>query len=243
MSDYLAEVVMPTPDLAPPPTEDPPDDEPIEDSVEEESEDELLPLHPVPVIKEKILKEEIFTSPPEPKIQAIKEKEMTDEEILKLANLPKPKQTRKKRKPMTEEQKERQREILKKANAARSLKAKERREQKEKDKELNRMVTAVKNKRMSKLKKQLESDSVEDEVPKPTVIEKEKIVEVGFSKQQLDEAVARAVEESVGKVETLRKQRKEVKKKQKAKDDHDAQVFRSINKAIKEPDVWGDCFR
>ena len=101
---------------------------------------------------------------------------------------------------------------------------------KEEDAEL---VEKWKAKERQRLKKQVETPLEEE--GKPVIVEK------GYSQAQLDEAVARAVEQSVNRVETLRKQRKEVKKKAVAKQQHDAKVFKEINTALKN-DVWAQCF-
>ena len=101
---------------------------------------------------------------------------------------------------------------------------------KEEDAEL---VEKYKAKERQRLKKQIETPLEEEN--KPIIVEK------GYSQSQLDEAVARAVEQSVNRVETLRKQRKEVKKKTIAKQEHDAKVFKDINSALKN-DVWAQCF-
>ena len=73
------------------------------------------------------------------------------------------------------------------------------------------------------------------------IVEKDRIIEKGYSQADLDDAVARAVEQSVNRVEVLRKQRKELKKKAEAKAKHDQKVFHEINRALKK-DVWSDCF-
>ena len=67
------------------------------------------------------------------------------------------------------------------------------------------------------------------------------MVQKGYSQADLDDAVARAVEQSVNRVEVLRKQRKDVKKKAEAKAKHDQKVFHEINRSLKS-DVWRDCF-
>jgi hypothetical protein len=94
-----------------------------------------------------------------------------------------------------------------------------------------------------KIKKRLETPIEEEDKPVPQVkvVEKDRIIEKGYSQKDLDDAVARAVEQSVNRVETLRKQRKEVKKKAEAKAKHDEKVFQEVNRALKN-DVWANCF-
>ena len=101
------------------------------------------------------------------------------------------------------------------------------------------MVEAVREKERKKLRKKLEE--LDLDMLKEKIIEKPVVVEKGYSQEQLDEAVAKAVEQSVSKVETLRKQRKAVKQKQQAKAKHEAEVFKDINSALKN-DVWAQCF-
>ena len=109
-------------------------------------------------------------------------------------------------------------------------------------------MEAVRERERKKLRKKLETPIDEDEtlsarMPQQSVkiIEKDRIIEKGYSKEDLDSAVQRAVEQSVNRVEVLRKQRKEVKKKAEAKANHDAKVFKEINSALKN-DVWANCF-
>ena len=103
-------------------------------------------------------------------------------------------------------------------------------------------MEAVRERERKKLRKKLETP-LDESPPQPQVkiIEKDRIIEKGYSKEDLDSAVQRAVEQSVNRVEVLRKQRKEVKKKAEAKANHDAKVFKEINSALKN-DVWANCF-
>ena len=236
MTDYLADVVMPPPEVEEP-VEDLPEGEPPKDEVsyvsdEEFDEDELDPI-PEPVKKDKIPQDEIFTPP--------KVKTILDPEPTPMAeDIPpqkKPKQTRKKRGPATPEQLERLARGRAKAAETRARKKKEKEEALAKQKADKELVEAVREKERKKLRKKLEEP--DDDTPK--VIEKPVVVEKGYSQKDLDEAVARAVEQSVAKVETLRKQRKAVKQKQQAKAKHEAEVFKDINSALKN-DVWAQCF-
>jgi Skp family chaperone for outer membrane proteins len=86
-----------------------------------------------------------------------------------------------------------------------------------------------------------EPDDDRDTRPQVKVVEKPVVVEKGYSQADLDAAVARAVEQSVHKVETLRKQRKVEKQKAITQKQHDAKVFQDINGALKN-DVWASCF-
>ena len=114
------------------------------------------------------------------------------------------------------------------------------------EQEEKNLIKEQKVKKFNKLKKAVEEDIDEGGAEHPTpsvkVVEKERIVEKGYSQEQLDAAVLEAVERSVNRVEVLRKERKAVKKQAQAKEQHDAKVFKEINSALKKPDVWDSCF-
>ena len=151
--------------------------------------------------------------------------------------------TRKKRGPATPEQLERLARGRIKAQETRERKKKEKDDRLKKEKEDKELVEALRDRERLKIKKRLETPIEEEDKPVPQVkvVEKDRIIEKGYSQKDLDDAVARAVEQSVNRVETLRKQRKEVKKKAEAKANHDAAVFREVNRALKTS-VWDDCF-
>jgi len=122
--------------------------------------------------------------------------------------------------------------------------AAEKKKMKELEKEEKRLLKEQKVNKFNKLKKAVEEDvdDTDRNEPPVKVVEKERIVEKGYSQEQLDAAVSEAVERSVNRVEVLRKERKAVKKKAQAKEQHDAKVFKEINSALKKPDVWDSCF-
>jgi len=231
MTDYLADVVMPPP-------EKPDLDMPAHADGEEEVDrvmDEQLDIPegdtdiaveedpiPEPVKKVKIPQEEMFRS-------------ILDEPPAK------PKVTRKKRGPATPEQLERLARGRQKAAENRAIKKKLKEEQKAKDKADKDLVEAVREKERKKLKAKLEEPISEKPTPEVKVVTTEKVVEKGYSQQDLDDAVQRAVEQSVHRVETMRKARKAEKQKAQAKAKHEAKVFHEINRALKK-DVWDSCF-
>ena len=221
MTDYLADVVMPPPEPEP---VDEPIDEPVDEPSEEEDElvlsDEEVIIEPVK--REKISQEEIFA----PK-------------VLPVAEPPKPKKTRKKGRVMTEKQLEALAKARAKGIETRKRNAAEKKKMKEMEKEEKNLIKEQKVKKFNKLKKSVEEDIDEAEPPIKVV---EKVVATGYSQDQLDAAVAAAVEKSVNRVEVLRKERKKVKKAAAAKEQHDAKVFHEINSAIKAKDVWDQCF-
>lgn len=236
MADYLAEVVMPEERTEQIIEEqmDMPEEEEIELELEEgEPEEEILEEEiPEPVRKrEKIPQEEIFNPP---KVKTILEPEPAPEPIEEKP----PKGFTKSGKPRKKRQlSQQQLDNLKKgretALANRRKKRDERLQEKKVKEEDAELVEKWKAKERQRLKKQVETPLEEEN--KPVIVEK------GYSQAQLDEAVQRAVEQSVNRVETLRKQRKEVKRKAIAKKEHDAKVFKEINTALKN-DVWAQCF-
>jgi len=252
MSNYLADVVMPPPEPEIPeadpavtdevpceiPEAEPPTPSVDEDQLEEISYDEEEDPIPEPTRKKKIPQDEIFTPP--------KVKTILDPESLKEPSedmpIKKPKQTRKKRGPATPEQLERLAKGRAKAAETRARKKKEKEEAKAKELADKQLVEAVREKERKKMRKKLEEPD-DDTPPKVTerVVEKPVVVEKGYSQADLDAAVARAVEQSVHKVETLRKQRKAEKQKALTQKQHDAKVFKDINGALKN-DVWASCF-
>ena len=241
MADYLAEVVMPEART----------DKIIEENMNIESEEDLeLELEegepddepeeeiPEPVRKRpRIPQEEIFSPP---KVKTILEPEPLEEvpEEKPPKGFTKSGKPRKKRE-LTEQQLENLKKGRETALANRRKKREEKLHEKKIKQEDDELVQKWKAKERQRLKKQVETPLEEEFSPK--IVEKPVIVEKGYSQSQLDEAVARAVEQSVNRVETLRKQRKEVKKKAVAKKEHDAKVFKEINTALKN-DVWAQCF-
>ena len=202
---------------------------------EAEAEEEEIPE---PVRKrEKIPQEEIF-SPPKVKTILEPDPPPAPEKNPAPYGYTKAGRPRKKR-VMTEKQLEN----LKKGRETSLANRKKKREMKLQQKKINEedaeLVQKYKAKERQRLKKQIETP-LEEEF-KPKIVEKPVIVEKGYSQEQLDEAVQRAVEQSVNRVETLRKARKEVKRKETAKKEHDAKVFKEINTALKN-DVWANCF-
>ena len=243
MADYLAEVVMPEERT----------DEIIEENMNIESEEDLeleleegqpTPMEeepeealPEPVRKrKKIPQEEIFNPP---KVKTILE----PEPVLIPEEKP-PKGFTKSGKPRKKRQlSQQQLDNLKKGRETALANRRKKREMKLEQKKINEedaeLVQKYKAKERQRLKKQIETP-LEEEF-KEKIVEKPVIVEKGYSQEQLDDAVAKAVEQSVNRVETLRKARKEVKKKAIAKQQHDAKVFKEINTALKN-DVWANCF-
>lgn len=237
MADYLADVQMPPQAPEPQPEPLPLTDDVIEKQLDLElAEEEGYDIEdndsiPEPVMRKKIPQEEIFSPPRVKPIAEPKEYEPQ----------PKQKKTRAKRGPASAEQLEILARGRKRAAENRARKRQEQAEKALRDKEDVELSEKLKDREREKIKKRLEIPIEEELSGKPTIIEKEKVVEKGYSQEQLDEAVHRAVEQSVHRVETLRKQRKEQKQKAEAKAKHEAHVFKEINRAMK-PSGWDICF-
>ena len=251
MTDCFPEMVMPPPEPTPEEKPLPLTDDVIQKQldieeaeqedyeVEELSDEEVVPE---PKRRPKISQEEIF-SKEVPKVKTILQ-------VPEDPPIEKPKGrtktgvgTRKKRGPATPEQLERLARGRIKAQETRERKKKEKEERLKKEKEDKELVEALRERERLKLKKRLETPIEEEDKPVPQVkvVEKDRIIEKGYSQKDLDDAVQRAVEQSVNRVETLRKQRKEAKAKALAKQKHDAEVFKEVNRALKN-DVWANCF-
>lgn len=232
MTEYLADVVMPAPPQPQTNLEteqeivsDLSDTEETDNKISSDEEEDITDKFVEPEKKEKIPQEEIFKSAP--KVQPVKEPD---------AESAKPK---KKKRVMSQKQLDALAEARQRGIITRKKKAEEKKRMKELEKEEKQLLKEQKVKRVRKLKEEVVG------VPEPPkqvqIIEKEKIVETGYTQSQLDEAVKKAVEESVNKVEVLRKQRKAKKKEEQAKEKHEQKVFQDINNALK-PSGWDICF-
>ena len=239
MPHYLADVIMPEPppvqeeeeiipEGLPAPRSPLPSEETIqydeeeeEEHAEQQREEEIIPE---PVVKTKLTQKQVFTPL---KVLPIKPEVEEDLPPISIAAPAKPvKKTRAKRGPATPEQLERLKIGREKAAENRRKKAEANKAEKDEDNLLKEKVKVV---RRRKLIKEIEEDPGETEL----VSKKNS----AYSQDQLDEAVSKAV----AKTEFLRKQRKEAKKKAEEKASHDAQVFKSINSALK-PSGWDQCF-
>ena len=254
MADYLAEVVMPeerTNEIIEEQLMPDSEEEDLELEIEEpEDAEQLMPQEdfeaeeeeaiPEPVRKrEKIPQDEIFNPP--------KVKTILEPEIIESTPPEKPpKGFTKSGKPRKKRvMSEKQLENLKKGRETSLANRKKKRDMRLQEKKVKEedaeLVHKWKAKERERLKKEVETPLEDRVIAKPQIIEKPVVVEKGYSQDQLDDAVSRAVEQSVNRVEILRKQRKEIKKKATAKANHDAKIFKDINSALKN-DVWANCF-
>tara|TARA_R110000787_G_scaffold52808_4_gene124176 strand:+ start:171 stop:869 length:699 start_codon:yes stop_codon:yes gene_type:complete len=231
MTDYLPNMTMPS-DPVDPVDPDPLDADPLTGeenpqfvySDEDEEEEVIVD----PIVKEKIEQEEIFGVP---KVKPIKS--------------PPEGKPVKKKKVLTPAQLESLAAAREKGLATRKRNAEIKKQRRLEEKEDKKIHEELRQKDRRRMKKKLEDPDDEPaprKEPQIQIVEKERVVEKGYSQQQLDDAVAAAVELSVQKVEVLRKNRKAVKKQEQAKEKHDAKVFKEINSALKKPDIWDSCF-
>ncbi len=210
----------------------------LEDEVELSDEEVLEEENIVPEIKpkiEKINQNEMFISE-KPK-KNVKVKIVDDVEEDEPPTIAPVKPVKKKR-VMSEAQKLKLAEARKKALETRRINAQKRKEEKELIKQEKQLSTAMRRKRVSKMK-----DIVEDKVlPKPQQVEtKKEVIKTGYSEDQLQMAIAKALE-----VEDKKRQVRKAKKKElKAEEEKKKQIFNTINRAVSgDPDLdkWSHCF-
>ena len=204
------------------------------------SDEEIDPV-PEVVKKEKLSQEEIFGAAPTVKKVVDPIDDTIDDLMLKSEEVKPKKVVTRRGRVMSEKQIEalnnaRAKGLETRRRNSEAKKALKRQEQEDRD-----LVQQVKTKARTRLKKKLEDPDDEPGEVKTKIIEKDRIIQTGYSQEQLDKAVSEAVEKSVNRVEVLRKERKKVKKEAQAKDQHDAKVFKEINSALKRT-VWDDCF-
>lgn len=210
----------------------------LEDEVELSDEEVVEEENIVPEIKpkiEKINQNEMFISE-KPK-KNVKVKIVDDVEEDEPPTIAPVKPVKKKR-VMSEAQKLKLAEARKKALETRRINAQKRKEEKELIKQEKQLSTAMRRKRVSKMK-----DIVEDKVlPKPQQVEtKKEVIKTGYSEDQLQMAIAKALE-----VEDKKRQVRKAKKKElKAEEEKKKQIFNTINRAVSgDPDLdkWSHCF-
>ena len=195
-------------------------------------EDEEEEVYIEPVKKEILNKKDIFISTPSSK----KNIEVTEnQEVLK--------KPRKKR-IMTEEAKAKLALARAKGMETRRRNAELRKEAKLEKHQENEIVKAVRKKRVAKLKKELESEDDEESPVVKEIKQKEvKFVEpvksTGYSQDQLESAISKALSIENDK----RNIRKAEKKKLKEQEQHKAKIFNTVQKAINpQEEMWANCF-
>tara|TARA_R110000782_G_scaffold48074_6_gene105417 strand:+ start:2450 stop:3190 length:741 start_codon:yes stop_codon:yes gene_type:complete len=245
MTDYLPTCVMPPPPAAPAEEEEEEDINPETHESNENfiySDEEIDPL-PQPVKKEKLSQEEIFGAPQVPTVKKVVDPidDTIDDLMLKSEEVKPKKVVTRRGRVMSEKQIEALNNARAKGLETRRRNSEAKKALKRQEQEDRELVQQVKTKARTRLKKKLEDPDMDEGEVKTKIIEKDRIIQTGYSQEQLDKAVSEAVEKSVNRVEVLRKERKKVKKAAQAKDQHDAKIFHEINSALKK-DVWSECF-
>ena len=217
------------PEMVPPPA--PVEEEEVEDISEyipdeeqQEEEYEENIIHPEP--KELLKKTDMFISTPSSK----KNIKIELDEMPEIAPVKKPR----KKRVMTEEAKAKFAIARAKGMEVRKKNAELRKQANLESKNEVELVKKVKAKRVEKLKKELE----DEDVPKEKKVEfVEKIIEKGYSQDDMTKAISTALLEQ----EKTRKLRKVEKNKLKEEKAHQQKIFNTISKAV-QPSVWDDCF-
>ena len=242
MTDFLPTCVMP--DLQ---EELPAEEEEDMNPETQESNENFIysdeEIDPVPEVvkKEKLSQEEIFGAAPTVKKVVDPIDDTIDDLMLKSEEVKPKKVVTRRGRVMSEKQIEALNNARAKGLETRRRNSEAKKALKRQEQEDRELVQQVKTKARTRLKKKLEDPDDEPGEVKTKIIEKDRIIQTGYSQEQLDKAVSQAVEKSVNRVEVLRKERKKVKKEAQAKDQHDAKVFKEINSALKK-DVWSECF-
>ncbi len=151
---------------------------------------------------------------------------------------------RKKRPPMTDEQKEKLKKAREKAMAVRKARAEERKKEKDLDKQEKELLKKQKIKKVKKLKEEVE-EKVEEEIPPETIPEKQSTSSfVGmttFTKKDLEEAQL----DAILKYDTIRKARKKEKNERLQKEKEDNLVRETLRRQItpqKQYNPFDNCY-
>jgi hypothetical protein len=201
------------PDYEPPPMQEKPD---VDINIKDvDVQEEMADIMPEVVEKEKINEKDIFDNIPDEVNEETGEK---NPNFIYEEPKPKPVKVKKPRKPMSEEHKKKLALAREKAMAVRKAKAEEKKKMKALENEEKELLKTQKIKKVQKLKKEVE----EEEQPKETkqdnripadLINLERLSNA-LTKKDLEDAQY----EAIVKYETLRKQRKAIKKEEEMKE-------------------------
>jgi hypothetical protein len=207
-----------------------------------ESEEDDVPDDPlIPEIKprEKIEQQDIFIEQKSKKNVKVVIEDKVEEEIPSIVAVKPDVKPAKKKRVMSEEHKAKLALARQKAMITRKANAAKRKEEKELEKEEKQLSATMRRKRVEKMK-QIVSDKpvvMKKQEVEPKIIEKQ----VGYTEQQLQSAIATALQVE-DKKRKLRKSKKlEMKKEEESK----KKIFNTINNAVTgnpELDMWSNCF-
>ena len=233
--DLIPDVEMPVEEADPPAPEIPeevPEISPPE--VEEDTDEDMLPETE---FKEPLKQEEVFKVKKKVKLMISEDEPPTIQPVQK---------AQKKKRVMSDKQKEALAKGREKALATRRRNAQLRKEEKElkskkKQKDLDKLRKEVNGTSIDKL----DDDSLQD-LQKNAIAEQPKASKKLYTLEDLKEAQEEAIRKGIEGYDTIRKKRKAEKKKKVAKETHDKKVFQDITRATRAPnpdDVWAVCFQ
>jgi hypothetical protein len=208
----------------------------LEDDFEDDSIEEDEPLVPEITKREKIKQDDMFVNQIKKETKNVKVK-IEDKPVEKLVEEPletpqvKPVKAVKKKRVMSEEQKQKLAEARKKALEVRKAKAQQRKAEKDLIQQEKELTKKVRQKKVEKMKDEIENDNV--------VETKQVSTTPMFTKEDLD----RAVLNGIAGYDKIRKAQKKEKKEAQAEEERKKKIFNTISKAIDpEMDMWSHCF-
>lgn len=207
------------------------EDENFEDEIVEDDE----PLVPEITTREKIKQDDMFVNEIKKETKNVKVK-IEDKPVVvedKPMETPqvKPVKPVKKKRVMSEAQKQKLAEARKKALEVRKAKAQQRKAEKDLIQQEKELTKKVRQKKVEKMKDEIENDNVVEtkQVSNTTM----------FTKEDLDKAVLNGI----AGYEKIRKAQKKEKKEAQAEEERKKKIFNTISKAVDpELDMWGHCF-
>ena len=212
----------------------PPTPEPVlelEDDFVEEEFDEDEPIVPEITAREKIKQDDIFVKPIKNIKVKIEDKPIVVEDTP--MEIPKVKAVKKKR-VMSDEQKQKLAEARKKALEVRKAKAEQRKVDKDLIQQEQELTKKVRAKKVEKMK-----DEIANGVVETTTTTKPVSTTHMFTKEDLDKAVLNGI----AGYDKIRKAQKKVKKEAQADEERKKQIFNTITRAIDpETEYWSQCF-
>ena len=219
---------------APPQPELELEDENFEDEIVEDDE----PLVPEITTREKIKQDDMFVNEIKKETKNVKVK-IEDKPVVvedKPLETPqvKPVKPVKKKRVMSEAQKQKLAEARKKALEVRKAKAQQRKADKDLIQQEKELTKKVRQKKVEKMK-----DEIANGVDETTTTTKQVSTQPMFTKEDLDKAVLNGI----AGYDKIRKAQKKEKKEAQAEEERKKKIFNTISKAVDpELDMWGHCF-
>tara|TARA_R100000805_G_C3581873_1_gene85480 strand:+ start:140 stop:868 length:729 start_codon:yes stop_codon:yes gene_type:complete len=217
------------------------EDENFEDEIVEDDE----PLVPEITTREKIKQDDMFVNEikketknvkvkieDKPKVNVVKPV-VVEDKPLETPQV-KPVKPVKKKRVMSEAQKQKLAEARKKALEVRKAKAQQRKAEKDLIQQEKELTKKVRQKKVEKMKDEIANGVVDN------VVETKQVSNTTmFTKEDLDKAVLNGI----AGYEKIRKAQKKEKKEAQAEEERKKKIFNTISKAVDpELDMWGHCF-